>query len=90
MTTHDVKSWPDFYSPVLSGEKTFELRNDDRHYKVGDILNLREFDDRSGKYTGRSLKKRITYVLTTSGSGAITPYHGLVRGYAILSLKDIS
>jgi uncharacterized protein YqfB (UPF0267 family) len=86
MQTHDVKSWPDFFAPVLSGEKSFELRKNDRNYQVGDVLHMREFDDRKGEYTGRVCTKKITYVLTSSGPGAIPPYWGLSQGYAILSL----
>jgi glyoxylate utilization-related uncharacterized protein len=86
--THDVKSWPDFFAPVLNGEKVFELRKNDRNYQPGDYIHLREFDDRAGKYTGRSLTKKITYVFTSTGPGAITPYHGLSQGYAILSLAS--
>lgn len=89
MKTHVVKSWPDFFAPIKSGERSFELRNNDRHYQVGDVLHLREFDDRTGKYTGAEIKKRITYVLTSTGPGAIPPYHGLSQGYGILALKDL-
>jgi hypothetical protein len=88
MKTHEVKSWPDFFAPVYNGEKKFELRNNDRDYQVGDIIRMREFDDRAGKYTGRSITKKITYVLTSTGAGSIPPYHGLLHGYAILSLDD--
>jgi hypothetical protein len=88
MKTHELKSWPDFFEPVMSGEKTFELRVDDRHFAVGDVLHLREWDDRTGKYTGRSVKKRVTYKLDGIGYGAIPPYHGLTRSYCILSLAD--
>jgi hypothetical protein len=86
---HEVKSWPDFFEPVFGGEKTFELRINDRHYKAGDVLHLREYDDRKGVYTGRAMKRKITYVFEGLGQGAVTPYHGLARGYAILALGEI-
>ncbi len=85
---HDLKSWPDFFEPVASGVKQFELRLNDRKFKVGDVLRLREFDDRKGIYTGREVRKRITYLLEGIGPGAITPVLGLSRGYVILSLSD--
>lgn len=87
---HELKSWPDFFEPVLTGTKTFELRKNDRHFAVGDILVLREFDDRKGTYTGRTLRKRVVYLLDGIGSGAITPMHGLMRGYCILGITDPS
>jgi len=85
---HSLKSWPEFFEPVFTGQKTFELRNNDRHFKVGDTLNLREYDDRKGEFTGREINKRITYMLDGVGTGGITPLHGLSRGYAILALAD--
>lgn len=89
MTVHKLKSWPDFFTPVFDGAKNFELRKNDRHFKVGDTLHLLEFDDRTGKYTGRDCKRRISYMIDSVGSGGITPLHGLSRGYAILSLETV-
>ena len=84
---HQLKSWPDYFEPVLAGLKNFELRHNDRKFAVGDVLHLREFDDRKGTYTGRECRRRITYMLDGIGPGAITPLKGLSRGYAILGLS---
>lgn len=61
-TTHELKIWPSFFNAVLDGTKTFELRHDDRDYKVRDILVLKEWTDVQ-KYTGREIKKVVSYVL---------------------------
>ena len=87
-TVHDLKSWPEYFEPVVSGVKPFELREDDRHYHVGDILKLREFEPNSGKYTGREITKLVTYKLEGVGPGAIPPLLGLSRKYCILGLAD--
>jgi hypothetical protein len=61
----EKKTWPEFFQKVLSGEKTFEMRLADFACNVGDTLVLREWDPKTGKYTGRTLEKKITYVLNT-------------------------
>lgn len=90
MIIHELKSWPDFFEPVLSGERTFELRVNDRKFRVGDGLLLREYDDRRAKYTGRELKKRIINMVDGIGPGCIAPMRGLSRGYVILGLADLT
>jgi hypothetical protein len=93
MTVHELKSWPEFFAPVASQEKTFELRRNDRDYQVGDVLVLREWKpdvlhEDEGEYTGRSCRRRISYVLEGLGTqGVIAPLRGLSRGYAILALE---
>lgn len=84
--THDLKCWPEFFRAITSGDKPFDLRKNDRKFKAGDRVLLREFDDRAGKYTGMEIEKRITYVLDGIGGGCITPLQGLIRGYCILGL----
>src|SRR3954470_11426726 len=54
---HELKCWPEFYKALVSGEKTFELRKNDRGFRVGDVLWLREwrrlaFSAPLGQYTG--------------------------------------
>lgn len=44
MTTHDLKCWPSFFEPIANGVKPFEVRSNDREFKVGDVLLLREFE----------------------------------------------
>ncbi len=88
MAIHDLKSWPEFFAPVLDGKKTFELRKNDRHFKVGDILRLREWEPNTATYSGREIRKRVTYFMDGIGPGAITPMHGLHREYAILALGE--
>jgi len=83
MAHHDVKSWPEFFAE-LKGGKPFDLRHNDRNYRIGDSITFHEFDDRKGKMTGEKLERTITHVLESTGPGAITPYHGLQRNYAIL------
>jgi hypothetical protein len=62
-TLHDLKTWPQFFERILTGEKTFEVRKNDRRFKVGDVLVLREFEEwRNRGYTGRSVRVAVTYI----------------------------
>lgn len=82
-TEHVLKTQPPFFDDVRSGNKTFELRRDDRRYSVGDILLLREFDPRSRTYTGRHCRRRVTYVLRDAEA------FGLAPGFVILGLLEV-
>lgn len=61
----EKKCWSKYFQAIMNGKKNFELRIADFECKVGDILILREWDPKTKKYTGRKLKKKITYVLKT-------------------------
>jgi hypothetical protein len=41
---HALKCWPEFFAAILGGQKRHEVRHDDRGFKVGDRLLLREWD----------------------------------------------
>ena len=77
--THELKIAPEYFEKVLSKEKTFEFRYNDRNYQVGNILNLKEYEN--GTYTGRETNVEITYILQD--------FEGLQPDYAILSIKHI-
>ncbi len=63
MQHHLLKCWPEYFEEVERGDKTFELRKNDRDFKLGDHVVLREFKPAAGEYTGRELDLTITYVL---------------------------
>jgi hypothetical protein len=93
---HELKSWPEFFAPLFSGEKTAELRLNDRDYKAGDVLIFREWEPGppqarwEGRYTGRECYRVVSHVLQGLGTvGVIEPLRGLNMRYCILSLKEI-
>ena len=73
---------------MWDGLKTFELRFNDRDFKVGNFLDLKEtghtgIEMKAGaplKYTGRSLLVEVTYLLTG---------YGLSDGFCVMSVKAI-
>ena len=76
---HELKIAPEYFEKVLSKEKNFEFRYNDRNYQVCDILKLKEYYD--GNYTGQETSVQITYILQN--------FEGLQPNYAILSIKHI-
>jgi ribosomal protein S17 len=59
------KIWPEFYEQILNGTKKFEIRLADFECNKGDVLVLREWDPKTKNYTGRELRKKVTFVLKT-------------------------
>lgn len=64
MTVHDLKIKPEYYRDVVNGDKTFEIRKNDRDYKVGDLLVMNEF--RNGEYTGSNVHCIVSYLVQGS------------------------
>jgi len=79
VTMHSLKIWPEYFAPVLSGHKTVELRQHDRDYQTGDLLDLNEVDKDTGLKTGRSVQRYVTHVHTGLG---------VAEGYVALSMSE--
>lgn len=80
---HDLKCWPESFTPLWTRDKTHEVRPDDRGYRVGDVLVLHEYDPEEHTYTGRVLLARVTHVLPGG-------QFGIERGHVVLSLRDVT
>jgi len=76
---HELKTLPEYFWEVRNKNKTFELRKDDRDYKAGDTLRLKEWN--YVKYTGRECVRTIKYTLRDCEK------YGLKKGYVILGMK---
>lgn len=85
---HVLKLDSKYYDASLTNAKTFEIRKNDRKFKVGDIIKLVEVNselrDESTVWigaTGRAHYKVITYILDDA--------EYLKDGYVCLGLKPI-
>lgn len=74
---HKLKILPKYFKAVQSNKKLFELRKDDRDYRVDDYLVLAEWDAKTESWTGNVVKRKIAYILKGGE-------FGLEEGYAIL------
>ncbi len=66
MRRHKLKTWPGPFADMLRGDKTFEVRVNDRGFAIGDHLVLHELvPDADGcwDYTDRCLTFIVTYIL---------------------------
>lgn len=52
MKCHELKLQLPYFYDVYVGKKTFEIRKNDRDYKVGDILELNLYDPVERSYKG--------------------------------------
>jgi len=93
MTEHELKIWPPFFMDILSGRKTFDVRRNDRSFKIGDTIVFKEWEPKehghqdAPYYTGRKCRMCVNYILNPRPHR--DPDCGLVPGYVVLGLTPI-
>lgn len=81
---HELKILPEHFMAWLCGEKSCELRKDDREFRRSDMLLLREWVSGGvggGHYTGRSITVRVL--------GVLRGHEGLAPGYCLMSCERV-
>ena len=76
---HELKLDDVHYPYAESQEKMFEIRLNDRHYKVGDTLTLNRWNRITSEYMGESLERVIIYITDFQQK----------PGYVVLGLREI-
>lgn len=92
MKLHELKILHKYLVEVDLGNKTFELRKNDRDYQVGDLIrfiDIREDDSTANKNQiepniDENTLYRITYVLKD------VEKYGLAKDYCILAIKKLN
>ena len=79
---HELKTWKKYFVEIFSGQKQFEVRLNDRDFKMYDELLLQEWDPAKQEYTGRILHRRIDYILHGG-------QFGIDEGYVVMSISKI-
>lgn len=75
---HELKDWPEYFEPLARGLKTFEIRRNDRQFKVGDEVRLIEKELGSDP-TGREARFVISYLTDFQQQS----------GYVVLGLQSV-
>ena len=90
MKTHNLKLSIEFCDAVLSGEKTFEVRKNDRGFQTGDLIRFIPTDGKSyhslngtviehAKHEISGHTYKITYILNG---------WGIKNGYVVLGIRE--
>lgn len=72
---HQLKTWPAAFAATWAGDKRYELRRDDRSFRVGDSLDLREWDPRTLDYSGRRITAGVTCITRAGDFPGLLPRH---------------
>jgi len=90
MKIHELKTDPDVFQQVWEGQKTFEIRKNDRNFQVGDMLVLRETEFSGKQMTeGMTLEYTGLQVVAIAISLMCGPIYGLCEDWCIMSIKPI-
>jgi len=93
MKLHELKILSQYKASIDAGQKTFELRKNDRDYKVGDLIHFTVIESKHEDYQEVAWRftrhpylddiYAITYVLKD------VPQYGLDKDYCILGIKKL-
>lgn len=78
MSSHHLKCWNEFHDAIRRGEKTFEVRKNDRDFQVGDVLRLHRFDPETQTFSSSVISRLVTYIMHG-------PAFGIEAGYCVMS-----
>lgn len=77
---HLLKILHEYFEEVVKETKPFEVRKNDRGFKLDDILILAEYSISIQSFTGRVIEKKVTYILE-GGS------FGVEKGFVVMGLQ---
>ena len=82
---HELKLDRKFFKRVREGKKRAELRYNDRNYKVGDLLFLKEVAGTDRRHTGNRIMVKVLDIVTHDEFPA-----GIREGYVMLSFRELT
>ena len=75
---HELKIEPHYLEALISGDKTFEVRFNDRGYQKGDVL---QFHGYNAKEEWTTFETEVTYVHSDLG---------MAPNYVVLAIKSLN
>lgn len=84
-TIHELKTWTEYFEALWRGDKTCEVRRDDRNYAVDDQLYLREWDLEKEVFLPRAIRAHVTHVLR----GDFAPPGHVVMSFGVISRETV-
>lgn len=82
------KTISSLFNEVVTGQKSFDVRLADWQCEPGDTLVLEEIDDNTREYTGRSIRKKVGYVLYTDETDFFSKKDIEKYGLQVISLLE--
>ena len=103
MKLHELKIKEDYFNAILKGDKTFELRKNDKNYQVSDLIHFIKVSNQelwSGPvplidYETNKIATKAVYI-DDNALYQITyilkdvPQYGLDKDYCILGIKKLN
>lgn len=80
--THELKCWEPYFTAVADGQKPFEIRRNDRHFRVGDHLRLMSYSSVTDTFTGAEVTCEITYIF-------VGGMFGVDDDHVVMGIKNI-
>lgn len=79
---HKLKIKEDFANAIITGDKSFEIRKNDRGFQRGDLIEFVVVDDKGVAYQHKidEYLYRINYVMNG---------YGLKNGYVVFGIEDV-
>ena len=82
MKLHILKIKEEYWNAILRGDRTFELRKNDRDYQVGDLIHFVKTDGYDYLFCSHCVF-RIVYILKNAEN------YGLDKDYCILAIRKL-
>ena len=84
MTLHYLKLQAEYFDAVKNGIKTFEIRRNDRDFRLGDTLDLMCFNGEKLVFSRPNLIVYVTYILTHEQFP-----DGVPEGYVVMGIRRV-